>query len=515
MVATAHPVASQVGVEILKKWGNAVDAAVACAFALGVVEPYASGIGGGGFMLVYLAKSKEVAALDYRETAPGSVKAQQLKGDQMKVGARSVAVPGTVAGLTLALEKWGRMDLATVMEPAIRLAEDGVVVEKLLAGMMRNQSAKLSRFPEAARTYLKNGDRTFKEGDRIYQKDLATTYRLIAEKGPDAFYRGKITRAIDKQMKRSGGWLNSRDLADYRPIQRNPVKGMYRGYEIFSMPPPSSGGVLIIEMLHILQGYDLVRKGHNSVDAVQIMAEAMRRIFADRTRFMGDPDFVHVPEKALLSEPYAVKVRAGIEEGKINRKIAMPNPAAYESTQTTHVSVVDEEGNLVALTQTLNSFFGSGMVVPGTGILLNNEMSDFTAEKGQPNSIAPGKRPISSISPTIVLKDGKPYLTIGMAGATRIISGLPQILVNMIDYKMDIQKAIDAPRIHCHSEEISLESRIPPRVRKGLVDMGYGLDVRKAYDLYFGGAQGVMIDQRTGALQGGADPRRAGSVVGY
>ncbi len=522
MVASANPLSSRVGFEILEKGGNAIDAAVAAAFALGVAEPFASGIGGGGFMLIYLAKNKEVVSLDYREKAPLRAALKIYQGpdgqfieDKMLEGHTAVAVPGTLAGLSAALKKYGTMDLKTVIEPAAEIAEKGYPVSPLLNSMMESNLQKLSRFPAAARIYLKNG-LPYRVGDHIDLKDLAETYRLIGEKGPDTFYQGGIADAIEKEMKWGKGLVTKEDLAAYRPVWRGPVRGSYRGYEMFSMGPPSSGGTHVIEILNILEGYDMAHLGLNTPESIRLMAEAMKRVFVDREKFMGDPDFVKVPLEELLSKEHAASLRKAMEKIEPNGKRIAENLPFKESPQTTHLSIVDGEGNLVALTQTVNSFFGSGVVVPGTGILLNNEMNDFTPRNGAPNSIEPGKRPVSSMSPTLVLKEGRPYLTIGMPGATRIITVLPQILINIIDHKMSIQKAIEAPRIHCMAnEEIFIESRIPETVRNALIKAGCQLTVKKDFDLYFGGAQGVMIDPGTGKLHGGADPRREGSVMGF
>ncbi len=512
IVASAHPLASKAAVEILKSGGNAVDAAVAAAFALSVVEPYASGIGGGGFLLVCLAQQKRVEALDFRESAPRGVEPRKLEGDERKIGARSVAVPGSLAGLAHALKEYGTLDLKTVMAPAIRLAEEGFTVNRLLAGIVANQSEKLARFPESRAIYMPDGS-PLREGDKFYHKDLARTYRMIVEQGPDVFYKGRLAEAIVREIKLGGGWLDTEDLHNYRVLKKGPVTGSYRGYEIVSMPPPGSG-VLVIELLNILEGFDMAAMGHNTAESIQVMVEAMRRVFIDKSRFMGDPDFVRVPTSTLASKAYAGRVRAGIERGSVNRKPVMPRIASG-SDQTTHISVADKDGNVVSLTQTLNSFFGSGMTVPGTGILLNNEMSDFDAEPGRPNSIQPGKRPVSSISPTIVFDRGKPMLALGMGGATRIISGLAQIIMNIADYRMSLSDAIGAPRVTGYSEVITLESRIPEVVRRKLVSFGYSLDVRKAFDIFLGGAQGVMVAPASGRLEGGADPRRAGSVESY
>ena len=523
MVVSAHPLSSKVGVEILKKGGNAVDAAVATAFAVGVAEPNASGLGGGGFILIYLAKTKEVLTIDYREMAPLKAAPDMYKltpqgkvvDEEITVGHKAVAIPGTLAGLTSALSKYGTMSLKDILAPSIQLAEEGYPVSKTLNGLMKENYDKISQFPAAARIYLKDG-LPYEIGDRIYLKDLAQTYRLIAAKGPDVFYRGEIAEAIAREMQASGkGLITQEDLAAYRPVFRAPVRGTYRGYEIISMLPPSSGGTHVIQLLNILEGYDMARLGHNTPASIQVMAEAMKRVFADRAKYMGDADFVQVPVQGLLSKRYAAELRKGIDLEKASEKVPAGNPVPYESGGTSHLSVVDRDGNLVALTQTINYFFGSGVLVLGTGILLNNEMDDFVPKPGSLNSVEPKKRPLSSMSPTIVLKDGKPFLTIGSPGATRIITALSQILMNIIDHRMNIQEAIDAARIHCMTGEIMMESRVPQEVQQALTSKGHKLSVRKEMDLFFGGAQGVLIDPRTGTLYGGADPRRDGFAAGY
>jgi gamma-glutamyltranspeptidase / glutathione hydrolase len=523
MVAAAHPLASQIGAEILKRGGNAVDAAIATAFGLGVVEPNASGLGGGGFILIYSAKTKEITTIDYREVAPLKATPDMYKltpdgkvvEDEITVGHKAVAVPGTLAGLSMALSHYGTMSLKEVMAPAIRIAEEGYEVTKTMNGMMKDNFEKLSKFPAAARIYLKDG-LPYEVGDRLVLTDLAKTYRLIAEKGPDVFYRGEIAEAIEQEMKASGkGLITKEDLAAYRPSVRTPVKGNYRGYEIISMSPPSSGGTHIIQLLNILEGYDMAKLGHNSSGSIHVMAEAMKRVFADRSKYMGDPDFVRVPIRGLVSKGYADELRKEIREEKVGEKIPPGNPLPFGSGGTSHLSVIDKDGNLVALTQTINYFFGSGVLVPGTGIMLNNEMDDFIPKPGMSNSVEARKKPLSSMSPTLVLKDGKPFLSIGSPGATRIITALPQILMNMIDHKMNIQEAIEAPRIHCMTGEIFMESRIPKDVQQALANKGHKLTVRGEMDLFFGGAQGVMIDPNTGTIYGGADPRRDGFAVGY
>ena len=524
MVAAAHPLASQVGVEILKKGGNAVDAAVATAFALGVVEPNASGLGGGGFILVYNAKTKGVSAIDYREMAPLKATPDMYKltpdgkvvDKETEVGHKAVAIPGTLAGLTLALKQHGTMSLKDVMAPAIRIAEQGFTVSKTLNGMMKDNFDKLTKFPAAAAVYLKAG-LPYEVGDKLVLKELAMSYRLIAEKGPDVFYRGEIADAIEKEMKASGkGLITKADLAAYKPAVRKPVRGSYRGYEIISMAPPSSGGTHVIEILNILEGYNMTRLGFQTPESLHIMAEAMKRSFADRAKYMADTDFVKVPVAGLISKKYAAELRKGISMDAVGTQIPAGNPLPFVgSGGTSHLSVIDKQGNIVALTQTINYFFGSGVLVPGTGIMLNNEMDDFNAKPGTSNSVEPKKRPLSSMTPTIMLKNGKPFMSVGSPGATRIISALPQIIVNIVDFRMNIQDAIEAARIHCMTGDIFMESRIPKAVQDALIAKGHKLSVRGEMDLYFGGAQGIMIAPSSGLLYGAGDPRRDGVAVGY
>jgi gamma-glutamyltranspeptidase/glutathione hydrolase len=508
MVAAAHPLASKTGVEILRKGGNAVDAAVATAFAIGVVEPYASGVGGGGFLIIYLNKNRHVTAIDYRDKAPsGSPRSPPYA----RQGLRSVAIPGTVAGLVLALEKYGTMNLQEVIEPAARLAEDGFEVDALLSGMMRRHAQKFTR--AARQNYLRNG-RPYRKGERFQQKDLAKTLRLIGENGADAFYGGTIGQRLLKEMEKAGKWMSRNDLRRYRAEEKQPVRGDYRGYQVFSVPPPSSG-LLVIQLLNILEGYEISKVRHNSAREIQLLAEAMRRVFVDRARFMGDPEFVKVPVDELLSEQYAARLRSSIEKDRASTRIERFDPRKGESDRTTHISVVDRHGNAVSLTQTLGEFFGSGIVIPGTGIMLNNQIGDFVGARGTPNAGAPGKRPMSSMSPTIVIKEGKPFLVVGGAGAMRIVSSITQIIINMVDYGMDVNAAISAPRVHAQSRTLTLESMIREGVRSELKRMGYRIDVRQGHNLFLGGAQGIAIDRKTGKLQGAADPRRQGSVAGY
>jgi gamma-glutamyltranspeptidase/glutathione hydrolase len=519
MVASATPLATEIGLEILRKGGNAVDAAVATAFALGVAEPAASGLGGGGFILIRLADGK-IGFIDYREMAPKAATPTMYLGPDGKVipnsttvGHLAVGVPGTLAGLNMALTRYGTMSLRQVMAPSIALAERGYAVPKTMAGLIKDNIEKLNRFPAAKAIYTKDG-LPYEEGDRIVLKDLAKSYRLIASGGLNVFYRGEIADAIAAEMRRGRGLITKEDLAAYQPKMREPVRSTYRGYEIISSPPPSSGGTHVIEALNILEGFNIAQSGFNTPQTLHLITEALKRSFADRAKFMADPDFVKVPVAGLTSKDYAATLRKTIDLTKATA-VAPGDPVPYDKpANTSHISVVDRNGNIVALTQTINFFFASGVIVPGYGIMLNDEMDDFvTTGPGSANSVQPGKRPLSSMAPTLVLKDGKPFLTIGTPGATRIISALPQILMNIIDHKMDIQSAIEAPRIHAMTREIFLESRIPQDVRAALTALGHPLQVRGEMDLYFGGAQGIMIAPN-GVLFGGADPRRDGFAKG-
>ena len=374
MVATAHPLATQVGLDILRQGGNAVDAAVAVAFALGVVEPYASGIGGGGFMLIYSASKGDMAAIDFREAAPLKTP-KEKKTQRLRSGPFSIAVPGMPAGLSKALYDHGTMDLKKVLEPAITLAEKGFIVNQVLLNLIEMHRNKLSKYPGLKKLFL---NPRYKTGDLIRQPELARSYRLIAEKGTDVFYKGWLAGEIEREVRRLGGSLNREDLARYQPIARKPINGTYRGFEVYGLPP-GSGGIFVLELLNIMEGYGPESAAHNSDEFIQFMAEAMRRVFRDKARYTADADFPDIPAETFTSKRYAEELRKEIKTGKLNR-ISMPDPAGYESDQTTHISVADGQGNLVSLTQTLNSFFGSGIVVPGTGILLNNEMSDFDSE---------------------------------------------------------------------------------------------------------------------------------------
>jgi len=520
MVAAAKEEASQIGIDILKQGGNAVDAAVAVGFALGVLEPNASGIGGGGFMLIRIAETGEYKFIDYRETAASSATADMYlneKGEVAKhdasVGGKSIAVPGTVAGYLKVLEDYGTMGRETVLAPAIKYAEEGVEVSGVLAEIIQKKYDVILRNEASSKIYLSD-DFPLMEGDLLVNKDLAKTMRAIAKGGRDAFYKGDLAKKIAKAVQADRGLITEKDIASYEVKMREPVKGSYRGYDIVSASPSSSGGTHVIELLNIMENFDLEKTGFGSAESWHLWSEAMKLAYSDRGKFMGDTDFVKVPLNGLLSKDYANARAKMIKKNESMDGIVYGDPMNYESGSTTHFSVVDKEGNMVAVTQTINHFFGSGVTVPGTGILLNDEMADFTLTPGGINSIEGGKRPLSSMSPTLILKGEEPYATLGTPGGKRIIGTVALLISNLIDYNMDIQEAIEAPRINQYEKgSLTMEGRIPEKVQKELESMGHDVVVKKDYDLYFGGAQGVVIDN--GQLHGGADPRRDGKAIGY
>ena len=528
LVAAAKPQASQVGVDILKAGGNAVDAAVAVGFALGVLEPNASGIGGGGFMLIWLADSGTIVFIDSRGKAPAAATGDMFELDEngkvipdergfnpAVIGGKAVAVPGEVDGLLLALEKYGTMSRQQVIQPAIDHARQGLIVSEVFANMIVDNYDAIQAFPASDAIYLTDGFPK-EVGETVFNTDLANTLQLIADLGRDAFYQGPVARSIVDAVQADGGLITMEDMAGYEVSYRTPVTGDYRGYGIISAPPPSSGGTHVIELLNIMENFDLSFMGHNTAKSIHAWAQAMRLMYTDRAVYMGDSDFVDVPVEGLTSKQYARSQFERIDMNSVMELEAPGDPWPSESGSTTHFSVADADGNMVSYTKTINHFFASGITVPGTGILLNDQMDDFDKQPGQANSIAAGKKPLSSMSPTFLLKDGEPYAAIGSPGGKRIITTMALLISNMIDYDMGIQTAIDAPRI-CNYEygRLKIESRIPADVQEDLLLMGYELDVKKDFDLYFGGAQGVVIDHESGELFGGADPRRDGKAIGF
>jgi gamma-glutamyltranspeptidase/glutathione hydrolase len=531
MVGSTDEHASRVGVDILKKGGNAVDAAVAVGFALAVTHPAAGNIGGGGLMLIRFADGR-ATAIDYREMAPARAHRDMFldeKGNPVAerslIGPLAAGVPGSVAGLAYAQKKYGKLKLAEILAPAIALAENGFEISHALASSLADDRKLLERFPETAKIFVKNG-RPHEPGDRLIQKDLAATLKAIAAEGPDAFYRGRIADLIAAEMTRSGGLITKEDLAAYKPVEREALRGTYRGYGIVGMPPISSGGIALIQFLNILEGYPIGELGHNSSKTMHLVAEAARRVYADRSEWLGDPAFFKVPVAGLISKRYAERLRAGIgqDHATPSASIKPGTPAAFESDQTTHYSVVDADGTAVATTTTLNGYYGSGQVVAGAGFLLNNEMDDFSAKPGSPNmfgliggkanEIAPYKRMLSSMTPTIVTKDERAFLVAGSPGGSRIITTVLQVIMNVIDHQMDVQEAVDAARFHHQwlPDEIRIERRgFPTDVIRALEAMGH--NVKLGGDM--GDVHAILIDPKTGVRLGASDPRMDGRTIGY
>jgi len=532
MVVSADAYASRAGVDILKHGGNAIDAAVCVGFALAVTYPGAGNIGGGGFMVIRMADGRETT-IDYRETAPAAAHRDMFLDqtgnpvtDRSLVGPLAAGVPGRAAGLALARRKYGRLPLAAVMAPAIALARDGFEISWHTAASFATHQTLFSRFPSTARVFLRADGTPPGPGERLIQSDLAVTLQEVAQHGPDAFYTGRIAGLIATEMSRTGGLITAADLAGYQPVERAAIAGTYRGHRILSMAPPSSGGVALVQLLNILEAYPLAEYGHNSSRAMHVMIEAERRVYADRSEWLGDPAFTRVPVAGLIAKPYADHLRATISETRAtpSSAIAPGRPRDFESFETTHFSVVDAEGNAVSTTTTLNGGYGSGQVVTGAGFLLNNEMDDFSVKPGAPNmfgmvggdanAIAPGKRMLSSMAPTIVVRDGRTWLVVGSHGGGRIITTVLQVLLNIIDHHMDVQQAVDAPRFHhqWQPDHVSLE---PVGFPRDVVNALEGLGHTTRLDSDVGGVQAIAIDPTTGLRLGASDPREDGAALGY
>ena len=525
MVAAAHPLAAQTGVEILQKGGNAIDAAIATAFALNAVEPNASGLGGGGFMVIRFAETGEIVILDYRERAPGASSKDMYASEQSKeekwtqLGGKASGIPGTLMGLKTALDEFGTLTLEEVMTPAINYMENGFEITETFSQMINDNYQKLTDWNDPLTiAYLKEG-LPLETGDVLVQKDLANTYREILDKGIEHFYGGELGQKIVDAVQAKGGILSLQDLKDYKVARHEPVTGSYRGYDIYSMPPPSSGGTHLIQILNIMEYFDIASMNYLGPTHISVMAEAMKMAFADRAKYMGDPSFAtDIPLKGLTSKEYAKYLADQIIIKEPKMEVPAGEPAGYEHQSTSHISVIDAEGNAVALTQTINYFFGSGVIVPDVGIIMNNEMDDFSTNPESPNAPEPGKTPLSSMSPTIVEKDGEPFMILGTPGGTRIFTAMAQIVSNVIDFGMGMDEAIEAPRMHAYSSggkamPVFVESRIPVMTIEALQLFGNEVTVRGAHDLYFGGAQGIML--KNGVLFGGGDSRRDGVAVGY
>jgi gamma-glutamyltranspeptidase / glutathione hydrolase len=538
IVASTNEIASQVGVNIMKRGGNAVDAAIAVAFALAVTHPAAGNLGGGGFMMIRL-KNGRSTAIDYREMAPASAtrniyldkNGKVIEGEGGSIeGYRAAGVPGTVRGMELALKKYGsgKLTWSQLIEPARSLAANGFSVTYTLARSLRGSREYLSKYPETKRIYLNNGS-FYNEGAVFRQPDLAATFTRLQQRGPNEFYEGQTARLIVDDLKRHDGLMTMEDMRGYVAKEREVLRGNYRGYEIISMPPPSSGGAVLIEMLNILEGYDFKKIDWASSERYHLLTESMRRAFADRAEYMGDTDFVKVPIAGLVDKKYAAQLRNTInpDHASSSEQVKAGKPLGYESEETTHFTVVDAEGNAVANTYTLNNSYGSAVVAKGTGVIMNDEMDDFAAKPGTPNlygliqgernAVAPHKRPLSAMTPTFVLrKDGSLWFTVGSPGGPTIINTVLDVITNVIDYGMNIQQAIDAPRIHHQwlPDELVYEPfGLSGDTQKALRSRGHKLVDKPRY---LGDAEGIMIEEKTGVRLGATDPRRSdGAAVGY
>jgi gamma-glutamyltranspeptidase/glutathione hydrolase len=559
IVVSIDELASKAGAEIMQAGGNAIDAEVATGFALAVVYPQAGNLGGGGFMLVRMADGK-THFIDFREEAPAAATARMYLGAQGNVidgaseyGYKAIGVPGSVAGLVYAEKKYGKLTLAQVMAPAIHLARDGFPLTWQEARDLREDS-HLADYPESRRIFQRSGN-FYKQYEVFRQPELARTLQRIA-KNPDDFYRGAMAQELAAAIQKGGGLLTAEDMAHYQVKEREPVRGTYRGYEIISAPPPSSGGTVLIETLNILEGYDLAKAGSRSAESVHLTAEAFRRAFFDRAEFLGDPDFAKLPIAQLTDKKYAEAWRATIDPDHATASRELKRPAIFntlaqatadqangqqtqntqpapppESPHTTHYSVVDVDGNAVAVTTTINDWFGSRVTAAGLGFILNDEMDDFSAKPGAPNgdgliqsaanSIGPGKRPLSSMTPTIVLKDGKLFLVLGSPGSSRIITTVALAIMGVVDYGMNIQEAINAPRFHQQwmPDVLSVEAWFAPDAVHALQKMGYkiidGLNEDAQWSPYWSDAECIAIDPKTGERLGASDGRNNGKPVGY
>ncbi len=527
LVVAQERLAAQIGADILKQGGNAVDAAVATGFALAVSYPRAGNIGGGGFMVIHSTARNEDVAIDYRETAPAAITQDVFLGadgkpdtDKSRNSALGIGVPGTVAGLAVALEKYGsgRFTLAQILKPAIELARDGFVVADDMADTLPDMYRRTSRWPTAKAFFRADGT-PLKEGDRLVQADLAATLSAIAEQGPRGFYEGPVADRLAAAVAKAGGIITTDDLKSYQAVIRNPVRGSYRGYDIVSMPLPSSGGTVLVETLNILEGFPMADMRQGSAPSLHLLIEAMKRAYADRARYLGDPAFVNAPADLLISKDYAAKQRASIDLARATPAEALSVRPPREGSNTTHYSVVDSSGNAVSNTYTLNFPYGVGLVADGTGVLLNNELDDFTAAPGASNAFGlvgfeanlpgPGKRPLSSMSPTIVLKDGKPVLVTGTPGGSRIISAVLQIVVDVIDYKMDVAAAVAAPRVHHQwmPDVVRVERGFSPETLDALRQKGH--EVIEP----LGQTSANSIAVTPNGLLGAPDPRTRGATA--
>ena len=550
IVVSIKELAARAGVEIMQEGGNAIDGAVATGFSLAVVHPAAGNIGGGGFMLIRMADGK-AHFLDYREKAPAAATRNMYLDAQgnviegaSEIGYKAIGVPGSVAGMVYAEQKYGKLTLKQVMAPAIKLAREGYELSWNEARDLHDRH--LAEFAESRRVFQRNGD-YYKTGEIFRQPDLARTLERIADK-PDDFYHGAIARELAAAMQKGGGLITVDDLAHYEVKEREPIRGTYRGYDIISSPPPSSGGTVLVEALNILEGYDLAGMQNRSAQAIHFTVEAFRRAFFDRAEFMGDPDFAKIPVAQLIDKRYAKAWRDTIDPAHASPSKELKRPAVFneleqyaelhppaaaprESNHTTHYSVVDAEGNAVAVTTTINAWFGSRVTADGLGFLLNDEMDDFSSKPGVPNSygliqgaaneIGPGKRPLSSTTPTIVVHDGKTVMVLGSPGSSKIITTVANVLMGVVDYGMNIQESVNAPRFHNQwlPDVVDVEKWFSPDTLDALKQMGYNVEIGQHYgslvESYWSDAECIAIDEKTGERLGASDGRNDGKAVGY
>jgi gamma-glutamyltranspeptidase/glutathione hydrolase len=550
-VVSVHELASRAGVEVMQAGGNAIDAAVATGFALAVVHPPAGNIGGGGFMLIRMADGK-VHFLDYREKAPAAATRDMFldaKGNVIEgaseYGYKAIGVPGSVAGMVYAEQKYGKLTLRQVLAPAIKLAREGYPLTWEETQDLRNER-HLGQFAESRRVFQRNGD-FYKPGETFRQPDLARTLERIAA-NPDDFYHGALAKELAAALQKGGGLITADDLAHYEVKEREPVRGTYRGYDVISAPPPSSGGTVLLESLNILEAYDLAKLGNRSAQSIHFTTEAFRRAFFDRAEFMGDPDFSKIPVAQLIDKKYGAAWRESIQPARASPSKELKRPAIFseleqyaavhpqpsswhEAPHTTHYSVVDAEGNAVAVTTTINDWFGSRVTADGLGFLLNDEMDDFSAKPGVPNAdgliqgaanaIGPGKRPLSSMTPTIVVHEGKTVLVLGSPGSSKIITTVANVLMGVVDYGMNIQEAVNAPRFHNQwlPDVVNVEHWFSPDTISALKQMGYNVQVglHEGTDVssYWSDAECIAIDEKTGERLGASDGRNNGKAVGY
>lgn len=534
MVTTAHPLASQIGADVLLNGGNAIDAAVAIQFALNVTEPMMSGIGGGGFLMYYDAEADETIILNSRERAPAGATPDMFLNEQGEpvpfaeraTGGKAVGVPGTLKGLEEALNKWGTLSMEELIEPAIQLARDGFPIDSVLGNAIEENKAMLSK--TAARdVFIPNGQ-PLREGELLIQKDLAKTFELIKTEGTDAFYNGEIGEAIANVVQQYGGSMTTEDLSSYAVTIDKPIWGDYKDYQIASMPPPSSGGVFLLQMLGILDGFDLSQYDVKSWEKYHLLAESMHLAYADRAAYAGDPEFVDVPLEGLLHPDYIQERRELIDlksviatptagkpwefENKAVETVLVEQPNDGQPGETTHFSVTDQWGNVVSYTTTIEQLFGTGIMVPGYGIMLNNELTDFDAVPGGANQVEPNKRPLSSMTPTIVFKDGKPVMTVGSPGGPTIITSVLQTIIHSIEYDMELKTAVEEPRIYTNNtSSYRFEEGIPEETMEQLRKMGHQFGEKPTV---IGNVQSILIDQKEGIYKGVADSSRNGAAIG-